>query len=153
TRVRVAALAGAALLALSACGQGGGSGDGDGLVIGTLLPQTGSLAFLGPPEIAGVDLAIKEINEAGGVLGKDVKVEHGDSSDADNAQVAQQSVTQLKSKGVHAIIGAASSAVTRNVVDDITNRSEEHTSELQSRENLVCRLLLEKKNKNSLTLD
>src|SRR5690606_40040180 len=28
-------------------------------------------------------------------------------------------------------------------------RSEEHTSELQSRENLVCRLLLEKKNKNS----
>src|SRR5690606_40714595 len=30
-------------------------------------------------------------------------------------------------------------------------RSEEHTSELQSRENLVCRLLLEKKNKNKLT--
>src|SRR5690606_41754068 len=27
-------------------------------------------------------------------------------------------------------------------------RSEEHTSELQSRENLVCRLLLEKKNKH-----
>src|SRR5690606_41645191 len=27
-------------------------------------------------------------------------------------------------------------------------RSEEHTSELQSRENLVCRLLLEKKNEN-----
>src|SRR5436309_11505888 len=29
-------------------------------------------------------------------------------------------------------------------------RSEEHTSELQSRENLVCRLLLEKKKKNRL---
>src|SRR5690606_39644857 len=29
-------------------------------------------------------------------------------------------------------------------------RSEEHTSELQSRENLVCRLLLEKKNNNDL---
>src|SRR5436309_12078798 len=29
-------------------------------------------------------------------------------------------------------------------------RSEEHTSELQSRENLVCRLLLEKKNINNL---
>src|SRR5690606_40939299 len=28
----------------------------------------------------------------------------------------------------------------------IQTRSEEHTSELQSRENLVCRLLLEKKN-------
>src|SRR5690606_40436310 len=33
--------------------------------------------------------------------------------------------------------------------DDGDPRSEEHTSELQSRENLVCRLLLEKKNKNS----
>ena len=29
-----------------------------------------------------------------------------------------------------------------------SGRSEEHTSELQSRTNLVCRLLLEKKNKN-----
>src|SRR5438874_9137395 len=33
--------------------------------------------------------------------------------------------------------------------DDLSNnRSEEHTSELQSRRDLVCRLLLEKKNKN-----
>src|SRR5690606_39649697 len=31
-----------------------------------------------------------------------------------------------------------------------SQRSEEHTSELQSRENLVCRLLLEKKNKIQL---
>src|SRR5690606_42032679 len=33
-------------------------------------------------------------------------------------------------------------------VVDSFKRSEEHTSELQSRENLVCRLLLEKKKKN-----
>src|SRR5690606_41644586 len=33
----------------------------------------------------------------------------------------------------------------RSVKEGITERSEEHTSELQSRENLVCRLLLEKK--------
>src|SRR5690606_41359277 len=32
--------------------------------------------------------------------------------------------------------------------DEPTDRSEEHTSELQSRENLVCRLLLEKKKRN-----
>src|SRR5690606_40891324 len=31
----------------------------------------------------------------------------------------------------------------------LSSRSEEHTSELQSRENLVCRLLLEKKNHHS----
>src|SRR5690625_5920291 len=33
------------------------------------------------------------------------------------------------------------------------HRSEEHTSELQSRGHLVCRLLLEKKNRNSMTIE
>ena len=40
------------------------------LKIGTLLPATGSLAYLGPPEFAGFDLAIADINAAGGVLGR-----------------------------------------------------------------------------------
>src|SRR5207302_7445719 len=35
----------------------------------------------------------------------------------------------------------------REPLGDLLIRSEEHTSELQSRENLVCRLLLEKKKK------
>src|SRR3712207_8755807 len=35
-------------------------------------------------------------------------------------------------------------------LDDL--RSEEHTSELQSRQYLVCRLLLEKKKKNRITM-
>src|SRR5690606_40574755 len=37
------------------------------------------------------------------------------------------------------------------VMDDHYGRSEEHTSELQSRENLVCRLLLEKKKDSNIT--
>src|SRR5207302_5411768 len=37
------------------------------------------------------------------------------------------------------------------VVRHAPRRSEEHTSELQSRENLVCRLLLEKKKKKNKT--
>src|SRR2546430_12471542 len=36
-------------------------------------------------------------------------------------------------------------------VEHLTNRSEEHTSELQSQSNLVCRLLLEKKKKKQRT--
>src|SRR5438270_12606273 len=36
---------------------------------------------------------------------------------------------------------------THAVVDKLDGRSEEHTSELQSQSNLVCRLLLEKKKK------
>src|SRR5690606_42053132 len=35
---------------------------------------------------------------------------------------------------------------------DAKARSEEHTSELQSRENLVCRLLLEKKNLRTMAV-
>ncbi len=129
--LRAAALAGAAALVLTACGgssddAGSDEGSSDAgsdsspLIIGTLLPQTGSLAYLGPPEVAGVQLAINEINEAGGVLGADVQVENADSSDADHAEVATQSVTELISQDVQVIIGAASSSVTLNVIDDIT---------------------------------
>src|SRR5947209_16292742 len=43
--------------------------------------------------------------------------------------------------------GRAASPATSGRDDDVdTTRSEEHTSELQSRQYLVCRLLLEKKN-------
>src|SRR2546428_851364 len=37
-------------------------------------------------------------------------------------------------------------------VADLLERSEEHTSELQSRSDLVCRLLLEKKNNESVII-
>src|SRR5260370_21146271 len=42
-----------------------------------------------------------------------------------------------------------SPAESLRVARELTRRSEEHTSELQSHLNLVCRLLLEKKKKNS----
>src|SRR2546422_7087868 len=41
----------------------------------------------------------------------------------------------------------------RRLRDDISPRSEEHTSELQSRLHLVCRLLLEKKKKKKKTFN
>src|SRR5690606_40754364 len=45
----------------------------------------------------------------------------------------------------HAGFGARRRVATTLVWPSRRSRSEEHTSELQSRENLVCRLLLEKK--------
>src|SRR5690606_42118939 len=47
--------------------------------------------------------------------------------------------------GASLISGAELVANTLNLEQAIKERSEEHTSELQSRANLVCRLLLEKK--------
>src|SRR5690606_39929462 len=54
-------------------------------------------------------------------------------------------LTPEERHGVEILLGffnPMESLVTHNLV---LSRSEEHTSELQSRENLVCRLLLEKK--------
>ncbi|PZR52996.1 amino acid ABC transporter substrate-binding protein [Xylanimonas oleitrophica] len=117
------ALAAALGLGLAACstsaeGSGGeGSDSAEPLVIGTILPITGTLAFLGPPEVAGVGLAVDDINEAGGVLGNDVSVEWGDSGDTTDLSVAGGTATDLIGKGVSAVVGAASSGVSLAVVD------------------------------------
>jgi ABC-type branched-subunit amino acid transport system substrate-binding protein len=93
---------------------------GDGVLkIGSLLPETGSLAFLGPPEFAGVAYAIDQINQAGGVLGKPVEYSQGDSGDT-STDTATVTSTRLLNEGVDAIIGAASSSVTLTVIDAIT---------------------------------
>lgn len=89
------------------------------LSVGSLLPTTGNLAFLGAPEIAGVDLAVKEINEAGGIAGKCVSVSHKDSGDT-TTDIATQSATALINEGVDVIVGAASSGVSLSVIDQIT---------------------------------
>lgn len=94
-------------------------GDGE-FKVGTLLPQTGSLAFLGPPEFAAVDLAVKDMNDAGGVLGKPVKVQHSDSGDAQNP-IASQSVDSLINANADVVLGAASSSVSLLVIDKITS--------------------------------
>lgn len=105
-----------------------GSGAGDGtLTLGTLLPQTGSLAFLGPPEFAGVNLAVNEINENGGVLGADVVKVDSDSGDT-TTDTATLSVNRLLGEGVDAIIGAASSGVSFTVIDTITGAGVVHFS-------------------------
>jgi branched-chain amino acid transport system substrate-binding protein len=86
------------------------------LKIGTILPQSGSLAFLGPPEEAGVALAAQDINDAD--LGITVEVEYRDSGDT-TTDTATVSVTDLLSLDVSAIIGAASSGVSKTVIDQI----------------------------------
>lgn len=93
---------------------------GDGVLkLGTLLPETGNLAFLGPPEIAGVQMAVADINAAGGYNGQDVQLVEGDSGDT-TTDTAVQTVTRELADGVDAIIGAASSSVSASVIDQIT---------------------------------
>jgi ABC-type branched-subunit amino acid transport system substrate-binding protein len=125
TAARGLALAAVLSVGLAACSTSG-SGDGEGggsaepLVVGTILPITGSLAYLGPPEVAGVGLAVDDINAAGGVLGEDVTLESGDSGDSTDMSVSTNTATDLIGKGVQVAIGAASSSVSQNVVDQFT---------------------------------
>ena len=132
------AIAGVSALLLTACATGGGDTEpadteepaetGDAqpieagerdltLKVGTILPQSGTLAFLGPPEEAGVELAAQEINEAD--AGIQVEVVYRDSGDT-TTDIATVSVTDLLSQDVSAIIGAASSGVSFTVIDQIT---------------------------------
>lgn len=92
---------------------------GGQLTVGTLLPITGDLAFLGPPEVAAVQLAIQDINAAGGVGGADVQLIEGDSGDQ-TTDTAQQTVDREVNAGANAIIGAASSGVSLSVIDRVT---------------------------------
>ncbi|WP_292833348.1 ABC transporter substrate-binding protein [Microbacterium sp.] len=84
------------------------------LKIGSVLPQTGSLAFLGPPEEAGALLAVNEVNEA--AKGLTVDFTPGDSGDADN-KAFETTVPKLQNAGVSAMIGAAASGVTKLFLD------------------------------------
>jgi ABC-type branched-subunit amino acid transport system substrate-binding protein len=131
------AIAGVSTLLLSACATGGTppaeteepaetgdalpveAGERDlTLKVGTILPQSGTLAFLGPPEEAGVALAAKEINEAD--MGLTIEVVYRDSGDT-TTDIATVSVTDLLSQDVSAIIGAASSGVSFTVIDQIAS--------------------------------
>ena len=87
------------------------------LKIGTALPLTGTLAFLGPPEEAGVGLAVKDINEAN--LGITLDVAYGDSGDLDN-KAYETEIPRLLNEGVSAILGAASSGVSLQFIDQVT---------------------------------
>ncbi len=92
---------------------------GGPLIVGTLLPLTGSLAFLGPPEVAAAKLVISDINAAGGVLGQPVQLIETDSGDT-STDTANVSVDRLLQAGTNVILGAASSGVTKTVIDKIT---------------------------------
>jgi ABC-type branched-subunit amino acid transport system substrate-binding protein len=96
----------------------GASIDGT-LKIGTILPQTGDLAVLGPAMTEAVQLAVEQINEAGGVLGGDVQLAIGDSGT--NEDVANDTADRMiQSERVDAIIGAASSRISLSIIDKIT---------------------------------
>lgn len=94
---------------------------GDGiLTIGTLFPTTGETALLARSQNAGVELAVREINEAGGVNGKPVVVYHQDSGDASTTH-AEDSLADLIAKSVDVVIGPSSAVLAERLLPSATS--------------------------------
>lgn len=96
-----------------------GAGGDDPLELGYVLPETGQLAFLGPPQIQATRYAISVINEAGGVNGQEIPdVVTGD--EGDQASIVTQSAERVLQADVDAIIGAAASGRSLDIIDMVT---------------------------------
>ncbi len=122
------ALVGASALVLAGCAGGGTGGEEPSesaapgeelsLKIGTALPQTGNLAFLGPPEEAGVAYAQSVIEEYAETTGLSVEVVWGDSGNLDN-KAYETEIPRILAEDPAAIIGAASSGVSLQFIDQV----------------------------------
>ncbi|MCW2762964.1 MAG: branched-chain amino acid transporter substrate-binding protein [Marmoricola sp.] len=114
------AMSALAVCAMLAAGCAQSSGDSSTLGIGYVLPETGSIAFLGPGMIGSSQLAVEDINAAGGVNGNDVKLTGGDEGDSDGTVAGQTVDRLLNTDNVSAVVGAASSGVSLKIIDKIT---------------------------------
>ena len=119
-------LAGAMLL-LAGCAPGGGNGasgntekNGDTIKIGVNMELSGAVSAYGTAEKTGIDLAVKEINEDGGILGKQVQiVEKDNKSETSESFSVAQSLTN--NDDVVAIIGPATSGAAKAATPAVTS--------------------------------
>ncbi|HFI0054893.1 TPA: ABC transporter substrate-binding protein [Streptococcus suis] len=122
--VALATFASAALLA--ACGtvsstnsSAQGAAIGDTFKIGYNLELSGAVSSYGQNEEKGANLAVKEINAAGGIGGKKIEVITKDnkSETAESATV----VTSLASEGANIVIGPATSGAAAAAIPALTS--------------------------------
>ena len=104
----------ATTLLLAACGNGADTGSdnsgaaGEGVTIGGNFELSGGASAYGTPMNQGVQLAVEQVNEAGGVLGEDVKYVFYDNTSVE--QEAASIATRLATEdNVAAVIGPATS--------------------------------------------
>ncbi len=110
-------LAAAMALSLAACGNGsnGNASDGNTIKVGVIANTTGDSSQYGIAVSQGAKLYIKQLNEEGGINGKQIEVveydDKGATADAVNAY------ERMKSDGVTAVIGAVLTNTTLAVAD------------------------------------
>lgn len=98
---------------LAACGGSGGESGGDVIYVGVAGPMTGQYAQFGEALRNGVALAFEEVNAAGGVLGKRLKMVVGDDQGRPNEGVNVARNFVRDPRGIVAVLGHFNSGVSQ----------------------------------------
>ena len=116
-----------AMLAMTLTGCGGGSsdsastesGDATTFKIGATGPLTGGLAYYGNEVKQGAELAIEEVNAAGGINGMEVELNFQD--DEGDTEKVINAYNTLKDWNAHVILGAVTSDPSISLAAETTN--------------------------------
>ena len=105
---------------LTGCGGDSNEGNsGEEFVIGGIGPTTGSAATYGENVKNGAELAVKEINEAGGINGVPIRFEWQD--DENDAEKSVNAYNSLKDKGIQILMGTVTSQPCAAVVAETSS--------------------------------
>ena len=133
-------LASAMVFSLAACGssgdsgKSGGSSDSDTFKIGGIGPTTGDAAIYGTAVKNGIQLAVDEINAAGGINGKQIEYKFED--DQADSEKSVNAYNTLKDWGMQALIGTTTSTPCTAVVEEtaLTHIHQEFIRHLRQRQ-------------------
>lgn len=106
----------------AADGDGDGDAEGEEIVVGAILDETGPINIYGLPKIDATKLAIKNINENGGVLGRQLRLvlQDAQSTNENYTQFANQLAVQEE---VAVLMGGITSA-SREAIRPVVNRHD-----------------------------
>ncbi|MFD1647173.1 ABC transporter substrate-binding protein [Haloarchaeobius litoreus] len=102
-------------------GGGAGGGGGDDIRIGVLLPFSGDYAWVGANVLPVVEMLVEEINDGGGIDGRQVSIVQGDTEASPDASVSATN-RLVNVENVHAVIGPTS--ITMSAVIDTLVENE-----------------------------
>ena len=103
---------------LAGCG-GAAAGGSNTFKIGAIGPLTGAAAAYGNAVVNGAQIAVDEINEAGGING--VQIEYKSEDDELNAEKSVNAYNTLKDWGMQILVGSTTSACSIAVSENTKN--------------------------------
>ncbi|MDO5286026.1 MAG: ABC transporter substrate-binding protein [Actinomycetia bacterium] len=113
--VLVAGAAAVGLAPLAACGSSGSGDSGSTIKVGVNYELSGDVATYGQASVQGIEMAIEEVNAAGGVKGKKIELVKYDNK-SDPAEATTLATKLMSQDKVLAVIGPATSGAVKATV-------------------------------------